>query len=119
MDCRHAAGTRQKGATMSKRKAATRTKRKRGNPAKKHRRTNQQRAKSESATKTQLCLDLLSRATGATVEEMQTATGWQPHSVRGFLAGTVKKKLGHEIASTKEERGRVYRITRAPTKGPA
>jgi hypothetical protein len=98
---------------MAKRKAAINTKRKRGNPGKRHRQANHQRAKSDSATKTQFCLDLLSRAAGATIEEMQTATGWQQHSVRGFLAGTVKKKLGHEIASTKEERGRVYRIARA------
>jgi hypothetical protein len=37
-------------------------------------------------------------------------TGWQPHSVRGALSGIVRKKLGHEVSSTKEERGRVYRI---------
>lgn len=41
-------------------------------------------------TKKQDCLDLLNRPEGATVEELQAATGWQQHSVRGFLAGAVK-----------------------------
>jgi hypothetical protein len=58
----------------------------------------------------QSLLALLSRAEGATIAELQQATGWQPHSVRGALSGIVKKKLGHEVFSTKEERGRVYRI---------
>jgi hypothetical protein len=56
-------------------------------------------------------LALLRRPEGATVAEMQGATGWQPHSVRGALSGLIAKKLGHEVTSTKEERGRVYRIT--------
>jgi hypothetical protein len=58
----------------------------------------------------QALLALLSRPEGATVAEMQLATGWQAHSVRGALSGVVAKKLGHKVASTKEERGRVYRI---------
>jgi len=61
----------------------------------------------------QALIDLLSRAEGATIAELQAATGWQPHSVRGALSGVVAKKLGHTVASVKEgERGRVYRITR-------
>jgi hypothetical protein len=55
-------------------------------------------------------LVLLRRSEGATVAEMQAATGWQPHSVRGALSGLIRKKLGHEVMSAKEERGRVYRI---------
>ncbi len=63
------------------------------------------------ATKTQACLDLLRRPNGATLEELQQATAWQAHSVRGFLAGTVKKKLGLKLASDKPEDGpRRYRI---------
>ncbi|KQU53960.1 hypothetical protein ASG67_17905 [Sphingomonas sp. Leaf339] len=53
---------------------------------------------------------LLRRPEGATIAEMQQATGWLPHSVRGALSGVVAKKLGHTIKSTKEERGRIYRI---------
>ena len=68
------------------------------------------RGTTRSQTKQAICLALLQRAEGASIPEMQKATGWQPHSVRGFLAGTVKKKLGHKLTSTKEERGRVYRI---------
>jgi hypothetical protein len=55
-------------------------------------------------------LRLLRRPEGATVAEMQVATGWQPHSVRGALSGLIGKKLGHAMTRTKEQRGRVYRI---------
>jgi hypothetical protein len=60
----------------------------------------------------QILVALLARAEGATITELQAATGWQPHSVRGAISGVVAKKLGHTVASMKEgERGRVYRIT--------
>lgn len=52
-------------------------------------------------TKHDRILTLLSRREGATVAEMMEATGWQQHSVRGFLAGTVKRKLGFTLASSK------------------
>ena len=62
-------------------------------------------------TKQQTCLDLLSRREGATIEELQEATGWQKHSVRGFLAGAVKTKLGLTLVSEKPDTGpRRYRI---------
>jgi hypothetical protein len=65
-------------------------------------------------TKQQTCLDLLSRQEGATIEELQAATGWQQHSVRGFLAGAVKKKLGLTLLSEKPEAGpRRYHIASA------
>ena len=48
---------------------------------------------------------------GATIATMMTATHWQPHSVRGFLAGVVRKRLGLELRSEKIDGGdRVYRI---------
>jgi uncharacterized protein DUF3489 len=56
---------------------------------------------------------MLRRPEGATVDEVASATGWQRHTVRGVFAGTLKKKLGLTIASAKEERGRVYRITQS------
>jgi hypothetical protein len=62
-------------------------------------------------TKQQTCLDLLGRREGATIEELEQATGWQKHSVRGFLAGAVKKKLGLTLISEKPDAGpRRYRI---------
>jgi Protein of unknown function (DUF3489) len=48
---------------------------------------------------------------GATIEAMARAANWQPHSVRGFLAGVVRKKLGLTLVSADAENGRVYRIT--------
>ena len=54
---------------------------------------------------------LLRRETGATLAELTAATGWQAHSVRGFLSGTLKKKLGYAVASERGEDGlRRYRI---------
>jgi hypothetical protein len=53
---------------------------------------------------------MLRRPEGATVDEVAGATGWQRHTVRGVFSGTLKKKLGLTLASTKEERGRVYRV---------
>jgi hypothetical protein len=62
-------------------------------------------------TKQQTCLDLLGRRKGATIEDLEQATGWQQHSVRGFLAGAVKKKLGLTLISEKSDAGpRRYRI---------
>ena len=62
-------------------------------------------------TKRERVLSLLSRSEGASIAEMMQATDWQQHSVRGFLAGAVKKKLGFSLASTKGDDGlRRYRI---------
>jgi hypothetical protein len=55
-------------------------------------------------------ITMLRRPDGATVDEVMAATGWQPHTVRGVVSGALKKKLGLTITSTKEQRGRVYRI---------
>ena len=54
---------------------------------------------------------MLRASGGATIESMARATHWQPHSVRGFLAGVVRKKLGLTLVSANAENGRVYRIT--------
>jgi hypothetical protein len=54
---------------------------------------------------------MLKRAKGASIEEIVEAFDWQPHTVRGAIAGALKKKLGLDVTSEKDEkRGRVYRI---------
>lgn len=56
-------------------------------------------------------LDLLKRAEGATLAELMKATAWKAHSVRGFLSGTVGKKLGLTVVSAKPEDGeRTYSV---------
>ena len=74
-----------------------------------------QRAKKASSTrgvsKTAQVLDLLKRPGGATLQELMVATGWQPHSVRGFLSGTVRKKMGLAVNSSKGQDGdRTYSV---------
>ena len=53
---------------------------------------------------------LLQSPTGATIEAMMKATGWQQHSVRGFLASVVRKRLKLKLGSTKVDGNRVYQI---------
>jgi len=62
-------------------------------------------------TKNSQLLQLLNRPEGASIEDMMQATEWQQHSVRGFLAGTVKKKMGLSLTSSRAEgEVRRYRI---------
>jgi len=62
-------------------------------------------------SKQALVIGLLQRPEGATIVQIMEATGWQQHTVRGTLAGTLKKRLGLTINSSKETGGqRVYRI---------
>jgi transglutaminase/protease-like cytokinesis protein 3 len=62
-------------------------------------------------SKTARVLDLLKRPGGATLKEIMKATGWQPHSVRGFISGTLGKKMGLTVESTKcEDGGRNYSL---------
>jgi hypothetical protein len=60
--------------------------------------------------KIKVLVDLLRRLDGATVEAMMAATGWQAHSVRGAISGSIKKALGLAVTSEKLDAGRIYRI---------
>jgi len=64
-----------------------------------------QASSARAGSKTAQVLELLQRADGATAQELMKATGWQPHTVRGFLSGTVGKKMGLTVTSTKGEDG--------------
>jgi Protein of unknown function (DUF3489) len=61
-------------------------------------------------TKHSRIVAMLRTPAGTTIAAIMTATGWQQHSVRGFLAGVVRKKLGLNLVSEQTDKGRVYRI---------
>ena len=61
-------------------------------------------------TKHARIIAMLRTPAGATIATLMTATDWQQHSVRGFLAGVVRKKLGLNLVSEQTDKGRVYRI---------
>ena len=62
-------------------------------------------------SKTAKILELLKRPGGVTAKELMKATGWLPHSVRGFLSGTLGKKMGLTVTSAKTEDGeRAYSV---------
>ena len=68
-------------------------------------------AATRRGTKTAKILALLRRPAGASLSELKKATGWQAHSVRGFLSGAVKKKMGLRIDSAPRDHGeRAYRV---------
>ena len=70
-----------------------------------------QRAQRKDSKQAQL-ITMLRRAKGTTIDEIAEALDWQSHTVRGAMAGALKKKLGLTIVSEKSERrGRIYRIT--------
>jgi hypothetical protein len=68
---------------------------------------------SKRANKQTKLLDLLRRPASATVAALMKAYGWHQHSVRGFLAGLVRKKLGLELVSAIEADQRIYRVLAA------
>jgi hypothetical protein len=91
-----------------------RTSRKKAAPASKTHKTREVEERTHSSrpgSKVATILELLKRPGGTTLKELMKATGWQPHSVRGYLSGTIRKKLDLRIVSTKMEDGeRCYAI---------
>ncbi len=59
----------------------------------------------QSASKSELVLRALRRKSGVRLDELCKLTGWQAHSVRGFLSGTVRKKLGHKVVRQIDAKG--------------
>jgi len=91
---------------------------KKGAPAKPSRKAGKLSGKPKSTgvregTKTAKVLALLRQPKGASLKELMKATGWQSHSVRGFISGSLGKKLGLTIESSKRDDGdRLYKIVR-------
>ncbi len=62
-------------------------------------------ADKNSRSKSDLVLRALRRKSGVSLDELCKVTGWQLHSVRGFLSGTVRKKLGYEVTRLTDAKG--------------
>jgi hypothetical protein len=98
-----------KKAVLAKRAANVAPKKaksgKKATPAKKPAKGVKKAPGARDGSKTATILEMLKRPGGATAKELLKATGWQPHSLRGFLSGTVGKKLGLTVVSAKGEDG--------------
>jgi hypothetical protein len=107
--------------SKSEPKAATRsTARKTAKPASRKRSApaSPKSATPRPGTKHAHIVALLRTPAGATIAAMMAATEWQQHSVRGFLAGVIRKKLGLNLVSEQTDKGRVYRIRDGKASSP-
>lgn len=99
------------GADAAKTQPMKRNSRKRRTAAGRQTRTGTSLTGVRQGTKQAFLIDLLRQKNGATIDEIVEAIGWQPHSVRGAISGTLRKKLKLTVDSDIiEDRGRVYSI---------
>ena len=82
---------------------------KKASPAKK---AHKNASAARTGSKTAKLLDLLKRPEGATLKQLMRASGWQAHSVRGFLSAQIRKKMGLPLRSFEREGERVYAVSR-------
>ena len=75
--------------------------------------------KNDAGSKQARVIEMLQSPTGMTIAAMMKETGWQQHSVRGFLAGVVRKKLKLKLNSKKIDGSRVYRVDGADSAKPS
>jgi hypothetical protein len=96
----------------SKPKATTRSSARKTSKAKSRPRSapTSSRPSAGADTKHARIIAMLRTPAGATIAEIMTATDWLQHSVRGFLAGVVRKRLGLNLVSEQTDKGRVYRV---------
>jgi hypothetical protein len=107
----------QKSAKAAKPKPASASKTKKATPVKATAKSPKAAKPEEkgvrAGSKTATILDLLRRAKGASLAEIMEATSWQAHSCRGFISGTLGKKMGLTVKSEKRDDGtRVYSIAK-------
>ena len=100
--------------TTLTRSRPAKTKRKSSRRPMPHGATSCAHAKTRAGTKHAQVLAMLQDRAGTTIAAIMAATSWQQLSVRGFLAGVVRKKLGLNLVSEPRESGRVYRIIDIP-----
>jgi hypothetical protein len=98
-------GARQPRVPPTKAKSANKA-----TPAKKRAKARQKPVVARQGSKTAKVVDLLKRSGGATLKEIMRASGWQAHSVRGFISGHLGKKMGLSVRSFKRDGERVYSL---------